>query len=113
MLLRLSIALTLALFMGSLCAIPMGAQEQEPAASSTVAAPIAGEKAAANGGQRWAVLIGVDDYQWARKLRFCGADVNGLAEQLVAAGFPKDQVYLLHDKVAESRYRPLKNNIDE
>ena len=36
-----------------------------------------------------------------------------LAHRLELAGFPKDHVYLLHDKAEESRYRPFKSSIDE
>ncbi len=64
------------------------------------------------GSNRWALLIGVDDYMRARKLDYCGADMQALAEQLMAAGFPKDHVYLLHDKAPETKYRPMKANIE-
>ena len=58
------------------------------------------------GGQKWAVLIGVDDYTELRKLRFAGNDQRALAEQLVAIGFPKDNVYLLHNKATDKKYLP-------
>jgi formylglycine-generating enzyme required for sulfatase activity len=61
---------------------------------------------------RWALLIGVDDYTWAKKLEYCGADMQALAAQLVSSGFPKDQVYLLHDEARESKYRPSQTNIE-
>jgi len=54
----------------------------------------------------------VDDYAEAEKLHYCGADMRALAEQLVAAGFPKDQVFLMDDKAQETKYRPLKPNIE-
>jgi hypothetical protein len=37
-------------------------------------------------GNRWAVLIGVDDYTELGKVQFAGADQRALAEQLVASG---------------------------
>ena len=62
---------------------------------------------------RWAVLIGVDDYNELGKLRFAGNDQKALAEQLVASGFPQDQVFLLHDKATENKYRPFRENIEK
>lgn len=61
---------------------------------------------------RWALLIGVDDYTWARKLEYCGADMRALSRQLAGSGFPRDHVYLLHDAAEETRYRPTKANIE-
>jgi hypothetical protein len=52
---------------------------------------------------RWALLVGVDDYTELGKLRFAGNDQRALADQFIAAGFPKDQVYLLHDTVLQRR----------
>ncbi len=63
--------------------------------------------------KRWAVLIGVDDYTELGKLRFADDDQRALAEQLVAAGFPQDQVYLLCDKAQQNRYRPFRENIEK
>jgi formylglycine-generating enzyme required for sulfatase activity len=62
--------------------------------------------------QRWAVLVGVDDYAYAQKLQYCGADQIALSQQLVASGFPQDQVFLLHDKTDDPRFRPSKGNIE-
>ena len=61
----------------------------------------------------WAVLIGVDDYTELGKLRFADDDQRALAEQLVAAGFPQDQVDLLCDKAQQNRYRPFRENIEK
>jgi TPR repeat protein len=61
---------------------------------------------------RWAVLVGVDDYAYAQKLKYCGADQVALSKQLIAAGFPTDQVYLLHDKSDDPRQRPSQGNIE-
>jgi uncharacterized caspase-like protein len=62
--------------------------------------------------QRWALLIGIDDYAYAQKLQFCGADQLGLSKQLIAAGFPEDHVFALHDKAENPKLRPSLGNID-
>src|SRR5436190_24177567 len=62
--------------------------------------------------QRWAVLVGVDDYAYAQKLQYCGADQRALRDQLVASGFPVDHVFLLHDKAEDPKFRPSKGNIE-
>lgn len=71
----------------------------------------ASEAAPKNAG-RWALLIGVDDYLWARGLEYCGADMRALSSQLVASGFPSSHVFLLHDKAPENKYRPTKASIE-
>jgi len=63
-------------------------------------------------GQRWAVLVGIDDYVLAEKLQYCGSDQRALRERLVAAGFPEQQVFLLDDRATENRFRPLRANIE-
>jgi tetratricopeptide (TPR) repeat protein len=63
--------------------------------------------------QKWALLVGVDDYVRAKDLRYCVADQQALADQLTASGFPQDQVFLLHDKAAKQQFRPFKSNIEE
>ncbi len=70
-------------------------------------------KAAAAVGQRWALLIGVDDYTWASKLQYCGADMRALAEQLTASGFPQDHVTVLHDKAEKTNLRPSTHPVDD
>lgn len=102
----------LVLLAAVLPATPVSAQEAAKETTTTVATLTQGGQTTSVG-QRWAVLIGVDDYQWARKLQCCGADVSALAEQLTAAGFAKDHVFLLHDKADATRYRPTKTNVDD
>jgi hypothetical protein len=60
----------------------------------------------------YALLIGVDDYSYARDLRYCGADQRALYERLVMSGFPKDNIFLLHDQAKETRFHPSKQNIE-
>lgn len=86
---------------GCLAASALGA---DPKAAATK-----GERRVAS---RWAILVGVDDYAEAEKLRYSGADMRELAKQLVIAGFPQQQVFLLDDKADDSKYRPLKVNIE-
>ncbi len=62
--------------------------------------------------QRWALLIGVDDYANANRLSYCGADQVAMRERLLAAGFPADHIFLLHDKAEENKFRPSKGNIE-
>lgn len=76
------------------------------------AAPAAGQLSPEKAGTRWALLIGVDDYGEIRKLRFAGDDQRALAAQLISSGFPPDQVFLLHDKATENKYRPFRENIE-
>lgn len=64
------------------------------------------------GGNRWALLIGVDDYTEIRRLRFAGNDQRAMAERLVAVGFPQDQVLVLHDKATDKKYLPFRENIE-
>ena len=76
------------------------------------AAPAPAQAAEKRVGSRWALLAGVDNYAEAQKLQFCGADMRSLRKQLVASGFPEPQVFLLDDQAQETKYRPLKANIE-
>jgi formylglycine-generating enzyme required for sulfatase activity len=64
------------------------------------------------GNQKWAVLIGVDDYTYVKKLESCGQDMRSLRERLLASDFPDLQVFLLHDKAEAKKYLPFKENIE-
>jgi hypothetical protein len=63
--------------------------------------------------ERWAVLIGVDDYANANDLQFCGADQTALRDRLVAAGFRAENVVLMHDRAADNKYKPSQRNIEQ
>lgn len=63
--------------------------------------------------QKWAILIGVDDYAFLKKLKFAGSDQRALADQLAKSGFPRDQIFLLHDKAQSKKYLPFRANIEE
>jgi hypothetical protein len=62
--------------------------------------------------QKWAVLVGVNDYADLNDLRFCKNDATALAEQLVKVGFPRDNVFLLTDGAADAKDLPTKANIE-
>ena len=62
--------------------------------------------------RRWALLIGVNDYANVQHLRYCVADQEALAKQLIVSGFSTDQVYLLDDKAEKQKFRPSKLNIE-
>ncbi|HUY32454.1 MAG TPA: SUMF1/EgtB/PvdO family nonheme iron enzyme [Pirellulales bacterium] len=62
--------------------------------------------------QRWALLIGVDDYAELEDLKYAGADVRALQGELLARGFEQDGVFLVEDGSAQSKYRPSKGNIE-
>jgi formylglycine-generating enzyme required for sulfatase activity len=63
-------------------------------------------------GSRWALLIGVNAYANLEGLRFPAKDMRGLAAQLVLAGFPEKNVFLLHDDVLDKKYLPVRANIE-
>src|SRR5687768_11557953 len=63
--------------------------------------------------ERWAVLVGVNDYANANDLQFCGADQSALRDRLVASGFRAENIVLLHDKAEQNRHRPSQRNIEE
>lgn len=62
--------------------------------------------------QRWALLIGVDDYAYAQKLSYCGADQRAMREQLIASGFPVENIFLLNDQAQDAQLRPTHANIE-
>jgi hypothetical protein len=64
-------------------------------------------------GQRWAVLVGVNQYTELNDLNYCVADARALRDQLIAAGFPKDNVFLLVDGAAEQIGQPFRANIEQ
>ena len=65
----------------------------------------------AEAGQRWAVLVGVNQYAELADLNYCVADARRLRDQLVAAGFGADNVFLLVDGAASAADLPNRQNI--
>ena len=99
---------------------PKGNSGQQPADSddsvSNRSTGSANTKRAASGGgkaNRWAILIGVDDYIDFADLNYCGADMTALQKQLIASGFDERQIFLLNDNVKSKKDLPLKANIDK
>ncbi len=61
-------------------------------------------------GQRWAVLVGVNQYTELGNLTYCVADAKALRDRLIASGYHPKNVFLLVDG-AESAYLPFRTNI--
>jgi formylglycine-generating enzyme required for sulfatase activity len=61
----------------------------------------------AHAGERYALVVGIEDYQALGKLKTCRADAKAVAKVLVEhCGFPKDNVILLTDDQAERKNVP-------
>ena len=73
---------------------------------------VAQDTAAPRKSEKWAVLIGVDDYAYARDLKYCGADMQGLQKELTSVGFDARQIVLLNDEAKDKRLEPYKSNIE-
>ena len=63
-------------------------------------------------GQRWALLVGVNDYVELKNLQYCQRDAEALRDTLVSAGFPKKNVFLIASGAAEAAQQPFKANIE-
>jgi formylglycine-generating enzyme required for sulfatase activity len=62
--------------------------------------------------QKWALLVGIDEYTHLPALTFAGADQRDLAAQLIKVGFPADQVIVMHDQIGKKGLLPFKGNIE-
>ena len=63
-------------------------------------------------GQRWALLVGVNDYVEFKNLQYCQRDAEALRDTLVSTGFPKKNVFLLASGASEASRQPFKANIE-
>ena len=64
------------------------------------------------GGERYALVIGINGYEHLGKLTTCVADAEALAKVLVQrAGFASDHVVVLADRPGNSRGRPTIGNV--
>ena len=63
-------------------------------------------------GQKWALLIGVNDYVQLRDLKYCQRDAEALRDRLVEAGFPQENVFLLVSGADKAEHQPIKANIE-
>jgi uncharacterized caspase-like protein len=62
-------------------------------------------------GNRWALLIGINEYEHMPPLRYCARDAEALKAALIEhAGYEPQRVYLLSDAAPESR-APTRGNI--
>lgn len=62
--------------------------------------------------RRRALLVGVDQYARLDRVQCAGNDQSVLARELGKAGFPADQIVLIHDAAREKRLLPFRENID-
>jgi hypothetical protein len=61
--------------------------------------------------QKWALLIGINEYLHGNDLQFCGRDVSELSARLQQLGFPEDHVLVVHDQAQDRRYLPFGSNV--
>lgn len=68
---------------------------------------LAGPPAAESEGRRWALVVGINDYQHVGGLRFCRQDAQAVGAVLVEqAGFPARRVIVLTDGTDELKNTP-------
>ena len=61
---------------------------------------------------RFALLVGVNEYDLAQDLKYCVSDVKGLYERLLQVGYEEVDVRLLVSGSDEERLLPTKNRIE-
>ena len=61
--------------------------------------------------QKWALVVGVDNYVDLGRLQYCGNDARTLRDCLAAAGFPRSQIYMLAGDGPSGGQAPRKANI--
>ena len=61
--------------------------------------------------RRWALLIGVNDYNELSDLKFCVADARAMHKGLLAAGFHEERIWRLTSDAKSPKYLPFKANI--
>jgi sulfatase modifying factor 1 len=66
-------------------------------------------------GVKYALLVGCANYDRTqlRPVPHTVDDIEGFKKALLATGFSADHIVVLHDKIEDTRYRPLKANIVE
>lgn len=62
-------------------------------------------------GRRWAVLIGVNQYDDYGALRLAVEDVTAVRDQLLKSGYDAPRVHLLTDEATAARELPTRNNV--
>lgn len=85
---------------------------RKPPAADDTAQETPSEPAASALRERWALLIGINEYQSMGKLKYCREDAEGLAKVLVhGARFPSEQVIVLSDSASEPQNQATYGNI--
>ncbi len=62
------------------------------------------------GGQKWALVVGINEYSNVPALRYASADAKGLYNALIKAGFPADNIMLMTDAATGPMY-PTRGNL--
>ena len=63
-------------------------------------------------GRQWAILIGIEGYHRANRLRFTNNDVKQLAHTLSdRGGVPKENILEIVDTASDARYQPLRTSL--
>ena len=62
------------------------------------------------GGQKWALVVGINQYSNVPALNYATADAKALYESLLKAGFPADNIMLMID-TATSHLNPTRGNL--
>lgn len=98
---------------------PAASASQQPDAAKTPPAtdrgslrPVGADtQQSATPGKRWALLVGINKYEYASKLHYCGRDVDVLRKALVEhGGYLPEHVHVLSD-VAEGNSMPTRGKI--
>ena len=63
------------------------------------------------GGQRWALIVGINDYHNVPRLKSARQDARAMAKVLVGAGFPQDNIMLMTDGVGQGPLYPTRSNL--
>lgn len=66
----------------------------------------------ASAGQRYALLIGVDNYSNLQPLNYCGNDARALGSCLAESGFSAFNIVCMEDRTPFQRLKPTKSNIE-
>ncbi|NQT11263.1 MAG: tetratricopeptide repeat protein, partial [Planctomycetes bacterium] len=85
---------------------------RQPAAHATAKRIVRGERLEdLEPPRRWALLIGVDDYNELSDLKYCVADAKAMREGLLGAGFHEERIWLLTTDAESPKYLPFKANV--
>lgn len=80
------------------------------------ACPLVAEEGAPTGspeGEKWALLVGIDDYAEISDLKYCRRDIQMLGRRLIAAGFPEENIVLMHDDQSDAPLQPFRSRIND